>query len=291
MLACSNGSSCWYGLNRRLSYYYCYPTTFVPSWVELVHACNATSQVPVGPQFQPPPWWKDRSDEHLKTPSRLANRKSMRYHTPQQSSRREKLRMKTESTALARQRETKYHKEKERERVREREREREWTDTDLELCFWFFVVVLRRACLLVLSSKLRIWCETPFWNFLQHRGRNFRLSLRRRDWCSTAVFTLSRPATNPFLFRPPSWVHSQWLSFLSLPQPTRTRRCLTTDTFPFPSTVSAAIQWRGKEHIWKIYVLFLFTALRRISRFRQETTHNQPEFPIILHSSKLQTHS
>ena len=86
--------------------------------------------------------------------------------------------MEDELTALAGRRETTCHEEKERERA----------DTDLEFSSRFSVVVLR-TCLLVLSSHVRVWCETSLWSSPQDGSRNFRLSLHFRGWYSTRVFT------------------------------------------------------------------------------------------------------
>ena len=85
--------------------------------------------------------------------------------------------MKAKSTALARQRETKCHEE------RERERERGKTQAlNYPLPFYRNS---NRACSLVSSAKLHVWCETSFRSPPQNGDRNFRLSSLHPVWCPT----------------------------------------------------------------------------------------------------------
>ena len=90
--------------------------------------------------------------------------------------------MNVESTAFAGQRETTCHEEKDR------------TDSNLGFYSWFSVVVRAYLFAGFLFTGSRLQCD-PFSEFTSKwRPINFRLSLHLRGWCSTRIFTSSRPA-------------------------------------------------------------------------------------------------
>ena len=76
--------------------------------------------------------------------------------------------MKTESTALAKQRKTKCREEKRQ-----------------TLNFLVSVVVLTRAFLPGPSSQVRIWAWDSFSELASNGGSNFRLASHRPVWCPT----------------------------------------------------------------------------------------------------------
>ena len=98
--------------------------------------------------------------------------------------------MQTESPALVRQKEHVI-------------REKTETDTGITFSSTFHLLVLERfSC--VSSSHFWIQCETPFRSPPQNGRCDFRISLHLPSWCSTCVFTISRPA-------------AYWLSISSRP--------------------------------------------------------------------------
>ena len=90
--------------------------------------------------------------ETYKPPSWFVNAKAYSLLHFNYSSGKAKQSMEIESTALGRQRETTCYEGK-------------GSGTVLELSSTFSLVVLKRACSLVSSSKFRVDCKTPFWNF------------------------------------------------------------------------------------------------------------------------------
>ena len=114
--------------------------------------------------------------------------------------------MKTESTTLARQRETKCREEK-------KSRDRPWNFFNVFYCSSnaHFLVgsILTGSCLGV---------RPFFWSSPQNRGHNFQLSLHHRVWCSTdcLYFIMSSRQLTLFLFSiPPPTLNGfpVWVSF------------------------------------------------------------------------------
>ena len=95
--------------------------------------------------------------------------------------------MKPNSIVLSGQRETICHEERNRGLIQ-------------TLNFFSgFLLWFQRACLLVLSPQLGIWCEIPFRILRQNGGCSFHLSLHFRDWCSIIVMSLGRLTLKPVL--------------------------------------------------------------------------------------------
>ena len=123
-------------------------------------------------------------------------------------------RIKNESSASARQRETKYYVE----RVG---RYKPW-----------IIVHVSIVVLIVLVRWFRLhsfWCETPFRSSPQNGGRNFRLSSHRRVWCTTdcLYYVASGRQLTPFLvFYPaPTALTSFSFEFSSANQNSLSIRC------------------------------------------------------------------
>ena len=127
--------------------------------------------------------------------------KFIRYYSFLQSKR--KTRMKTESTALAWQKETKCEEKESKDRL--------W------IFFMFSVVVLTRASQRGPSSLVHVWVLDPFSELTPKWGRNFRLSSHRRVWWPTSclyliafgcqllfLFSFPRPLLTAFSFESPS---------------------------------------------------------------------------------------
>ena len=58
-----------------------------------------------------------------------------------------------------------------------------------------------RACLLVSSSRLRVWCGSSFRSSFQNGGHNFQLSSHRRVWYPTACLYLVVSCRQSSLFQ------------------------------------------------------------------------------------------